>query len=85
MDNKFETEVLTRLAVIESKIDDYKQTERLANDAYQKGIFCEREINEMKESNKWLRRLVIGAIITTIASIASAIFLIIVEKGVGLK
>lgn len=81
MDNKFETEVLTRLAVIESKIDDYKQTEKVANEAYQKSISCEKDIAEIKENNKWLKRAVIGAIISAIA----AIFLIIVEKGVGLQ
>lgn len=81
MDNKFETEVLTRLAVIEAKIDDYKQTERLANEAYQKSIQNSKDIAEIQENNKWLKRAVIGAVISAIASI----FLIIVEKGVGLK
>ena len=81
MDNKFKTEVLTQLAVIKSKIDNYKETERIANDAYQKAITCEKDIAEIHENNKWLKRAVIGAIVSAIASI----FLLIVEKGVGLK
>ena len=85
MDNKFETEVLTRLAVIESKIDDYKQTERVATEAKQKADSCEKDIAEIKDSNKWLKRAVIGAILTSIFTIITSILLIIVEKGVGLK
>ena len=34
MGEKFELEVLTRLAVIESKIDDYKLIKEKSNEAY---------------------------------------------------
>lgn len=85
MDNKFETEVLTRLAVIESKIDDYKQTDRVANDAYQKASINEKDIIEIKENNKWLKRTLIGAILSNIFTIITAIILIIIERGAGLN
>ena len=81
MDEGFKTEVLTRLAVIESKIDGYKDIEKVAEEANNRSLNNEKDIAEIKENNKWLKRAVIGAIISAIA----AIFLIIVEKGVGLK
>lgn len=81
MDNNFQTEVLTRLAIIESKIDNYKEIERTANNADQRSKNCENEIIEIKENNKWLKRAVITAIISALFSI----FLLIVEKGAGLK
>ena len=81
MDEGFKTEVLTRLAVIESKIDGYKDIEKVAEEANHRSLNNEKDIAEIKENNKWLKRAVIGAIISAIA----AIFLIIVEKGVGLK
>ena len=46
MKDNFETEVLTRLAVIESKLDDYKDIKDKAEKAYtisldnQKDIWC---------------------------------------------
>ena len=86
MDNKdnkfeFETEVLTRLVAIETKIDSYKETEKVANEANQRSINNEKDISEMKENNKWLKKAVATAIISAIF----AIILTIVEKGVGLK
>ena len=83
MDNNsgFQTEVLTRLAVIESKLDRYQEIEKTANEAHQTASNCEKDITEIKENNKWLKRAVITAIISSLA----AIFLKIVEKGLGIK
>ncbi len=81
MDSKsFETEVLTRLAVIESKIDDYKDTREKADEAYTKSISNEKEIIEIQDKMKWISRAIIGAIITG----AIGIVFLIVKIGMGL-
>ena len=80
MENTFETEVLSRLAVIESKLDGYKDLKSIAYGADTRSKQNERDIAEMKESNKWLRRLVIGESIGLVFSII--LFLIKGRLGV---
>ena len=70
MENKnFETEVLTRLAVIESKIDDYKDTREKADEAYNKAKENEKEILDIQDKMKWISRAIVGAIITAIIGV----------------
>jgi hypothetical protein len=64
MKDNFETEVLTRLAVIESKLDDYKEIKDTALEAHNLSKDNEKEIEEIKDKMKWLSRTLIGAIIT---------------------
>lgn len=64
MDKDFETQVLTRLAVIESKIDDYKSIKDKTSEAYNNSIKNKEEIDEINEKIKWITRLVAGAFIT---------------------
>lgn len=61
MENKevqFETEVLTRLAVIESKLDGYKEVKSVAYSADNRSKQNEQEIKEIKDNNKWLKRTI---------------------------
>ena len=74
MGDKFETEVLTRLAVIESKLDDYKGIREKAEKAYSLSADNKEEIKQMKDNNKWLFRTTVGAIITGLISIGMAFF-----------
>lgn len=74
MGDKFETEVLTRLAVIESKLDDYKGIKEKAEKAYSLSADNKEEIKQMKDNNKWLLRTTVGAVITGIVGIGIAIF-----------
>jgi hypothetical protein len=74
MGDKFETEVLTRLAVIESKLDDYKGIKEKAEKAYSLSADNKEEIKAIKDNNKWLFRTTIGAVITGIVGIGIAIF-----------
>lgn len=74
MDKPFETEVLTRLAVIESKLDGYKELKNVAYEANTRSKENESEIKELKDKNKWLSRTIIGAIVGEVVAI---IFLII--------
>lgn len=81
MDNKFETEVLTRLAVIESKLDDYKTIKDKSEYAYNLSNKNQEEIVEIQEKLKWISRTIIGAFITG----AIGIVFLIIQIGMGVK
>ena len=51
MEQKFETEVLTRLAVIESKLDDYKSIKDKSESAYNLSNNNKKEIEEIQEQS----------------------------------
>lgn len=72
MEKNFETQVLTRLAVIESKIDDYKTIKDKTNEAYNSSMKNKDDINEINDKIKWISRTVAGAIITGIIGIVIA-------------
>lgn len=74
MDKPFETEVLTRLAVIESKLDGYKELKNVAYEANTRSKENLQDIKDIKEKNKWLTRTIIGAIICEVMGI---VFLLI--------
>lgn len=79
MDKTFETEVLTRLAVIESKLDGYKELKTVAYSADTRSKENKSEIEELKEKNKWLSRTIIGAVVGEIV----AIIFLVVKIGLG--
>lgn len=69
MDKDFETEVLTRLARIETKLDDYDNLKNKVEETRAKAFSNERRITEVEDKSKWLERTIIGAIITGTISI----------------
>lgn len=75
MEKTFETEVLSRLAVIESKLDDYKSIREKAETSYTISANNAKEIQAIKDNNKWLFRTTVGAVITSLVGIIIAIFL----------
>lgn len=79
MDSKFETEVLSRLAVIESKLDDYNNIKEKCEEAYTKSRENEKDIDEINEKIKWLSRTIAGALITGIIGIV----FIYIKIGLG--
>ncbi len=81
MEKNFESEVLTRLTKIETKLDDYSRIKEKTDDSYSLSKENEKEIEELKDKIKWISRTIAGAIITGIAGI---IFLLI-QLGAGLK
>lgn len=81
MDKTFETEVLTRLAVIESKLDGYKEVKSVAYEANTRSKENFQEIKELKDKNKWLARTIAGAIICEIMGL----IFILVQMGLGVK
>lgn len=81
MEKGFETEVLSRLAVIESKLDDYNNIKQKTEEAYTKSKENEKDIEDINDKIKWLSRTVAGALITGIIGIV----IILIKMGIGLK
>ena len=65
---KTQTEIITKLSIIETKIDDYKEVKGKTDTALQKSTQNEKDIKELKEKITWLTRLIVGAFITAIIS-----------------
>lgn len=81
MDKNFETEVLTRLAVIESKLDDYKVIRERAEMAFNLTSENKQDIDEINDKIKWLTRTIVGAIITGVIGLV----FILIQIGIGVK
>ena len=86
MEQTFETEVLTRLAVIENKLDDYKDIKNKTDNTDKKAIQNEqdikelkKEVSEIKDNNKWAFRTSIGAIITAVVGLV----FVFIKIGLG--
>ena len=75
--NDFKIEVLTQLAVINSKLDGYNKIQEIAGQADNRSKQNELDRKEMKDNNKWAFRTSIGAIITS----AIGIVVIILKSG----
>lgn len=73
----FQTQVLTRLAVIESKIDDYKHIKEKTDDAYNTSHENEKEIEEIKDKIRWLTRTITGAIISALVGLLITIIKVV--------
>lgn len=81
MDKDFETQVLTRLAVIESKLDDYKSVKDKTEEAFNTSQENKQDILEINEKIKWITRTIVGAIISG----AIGIIFILIQMGIGVK
>lgn len=68
-EKQFETEVLTRLTIIETKLDDYNNIRQKTEDAYTSGRENSKEIEELKDKLKWIIRTLVSAILTGIVGI----------------
>lgn len=81
MDKDFETEVLTRLTRLETKVDDYNGLKSKVEETRAKSYSNERRIDEIENEQKWLKHTILGAIITN----AAAIIFIIIKIGLGVN
>ncbi len=81
MEKSFETEVLSRLAVIESKLDGYKDIKKVAYEADNLSKENAEDIKELQDKLKWLSRTTVSAIITGVVGI---VFLFI-KIGMGVN
>ena len=71
--NEFKIEVLTQLAVINSKLDGYNKTQEIAVQADNRSKQNKQDIKEMRDNNKWLFRTSLAAVITSLAGVVLAI------------
>lgn len=86
--NNFKIEVLTQLAVINSKLDGYNELKATADEVDKRSRQNEQDIKEnqkdiqnIQDNNKWVFRTSVGAVITSVIGI---IFLFIkLGMGVG--
>ena len=78
--NDFKIEVLTQLAVINSKLDGYNKTQEIAVQADNRSKQNEQDIKDMKDTNKWAFRTSIGAIITS----AIGLVFLLIKLGMGI-
>jgi hypothetical protein len=78
--NEFKIEVLTQLAVINSKLDGYGKTQEVAVQADNRSKQNEQDIKDMKDTNKWAFRTSVGAIITS----AIGIVFLLIKLGAGI-
>lgn len=81
MENKFEREVLERLAKIETKLDNYGNMQEKTEEAHTLSKQNEKDIEEINEKIKWITRTIVGAIISG----AIGIIFILIQIGIGVK
>lgn len=81
METSFQTEVLTRLAVIESKLDGYKDLKKVVHEANNRSKQNEEDMEELKDKIKWLSRTIGATIITGIGGIA----FLLIKIGMGVN
>ena len=80
VEKDFETEVLTRLTKIETKLDDYKSVKDKSDTAYTIATENQKEIEEINERIKWITRTVAAAVITGVIGIGIALL----KSGIGI-
>lgn len=70
-DNKLLIDILERLTKIETILatQNYKVVEQTANESLIKSKKNEKEINDIKQSIKWVTTAVIGALLVAIVNI----------------
>lgn len=81
VDKSFETEVIERLTKIETKLDDYQNVKSKADEAYSKSKENERRIGELEDNSKWLKRAILGALISS----SVALLFILVQIGLNIR
>lgn len=69
--SKFEREVLDRLMRLETKIDlqDYKGIQEKVDNSLNLAKSNEERISKLEDNNKWIVRLVLGAVILGILAV----------------
>lgn len=80
MEEKLQREILDRLIIIETKMDNFNETNAKATEAYTTSIQNKEDIKEMQETIKWLWRTTVGAIITG----AIGILIAVIKVNIGL-
>jgi len=70
----FEQEVLQRMARIETKIEGISEIRSMAFESNNRSIQNEKDVKEIKDNSKWLKRTIVVAIISSAISVAVGLF-----------
>jgi len=81
----FKLEVLTQLAVINSKLDGYGEIKKTVYETDNRSRQNETDIKEIKDNNKWLKRTSLGAIITSSIGLLFLVIQILIKIGMGVN
>ncbi len=73
MEKSFEREVLDRLTIIETKLDDYNNIKDKAEEAHSLTKENRKDIDEINDKIKWLSRAIAAALISGIVGLVFAI------------
>lgn len=68
-EKKFEIEVLTKLAKIETMLEDFNGIKEKSTEAYNLSKSNEKRLDKIEDGNKWLFRTTVGAVITGLIAI----------------
>lgn len=68
-DKGFELEVLQRLTKIETMLEDFKGVESKSIQAYNMALSNKERLDKIEDTNKWLFRTTVGAVITGLIAI----------------
>ena len=74
MEDEFKREVIERLVKIETKIDGYAETKKVAYEAHKLAENNKTDIVEIQDKMSWLSKAIGGAVITGIAGIVFLYF-----------
>ena len=77
MEKPFEREVLDRLAIIETKLDDYNSIKDKVEESSMLSKTNEKDIDEIKDKIKWLTRTITGAIISALVGLLIALIKVV--------
>ena len=65
----FEIKVLTKLAKIETMLEDFNGIKEKSNESYTLSKSNEKRLDKIEDGNKWLFRTTIGAVLTGLIGI----------------
>ena len=87
-DNSFEREVLDRLIKIEAKIESWDNSKKQIYENQCEIIHLkeqneqqQRDIDELRDRNRWMGRTTAGAVISAVVSAVMAAALVVVQMG----
>ena len=69
MEKTFERDVLDRLTIIETKLDDYNNIRNKVDENNSLVKINRKDIDEINDKIKWLSRTITGAIITALVGL----------------
>ncbi len=79
MGEETKVDIIERLTRIESKLDDYKEIQKISREAHSASKTNSQRIEALEDRNKWITRTMVGAILCEIVGLGFMIF----QAGIG--